>query len=70
MDMYDLAIVSYALSRAGSGIAYVVYRKLEKFATKTKGNVTLGYYLVGLLRFINKLKVIFSRFFYILANKK
>jgi hypothetical protein len=39
-DIYDLAIVSYALSRTGSAKAYVTYKRLEKLATRTRGIYT------------------------------
>jgi hypothetical protein len=36
-DDYDLAIISYALSKTGSIHAYKAYTKLEKLAVKTQG---------------------------------
>ncbi|XP_060607320.1 CD109 antigen-like isoform X2 [Ruditapes philippinarum] len=35
-DIYDLAIVSYALSRTGSVRSYVTYKRLERLATRTR----------------------------------
>jgi hypothetical protein len=46
-DAYDLAIVTYALSKAGSADAYRAYTKLDKMATTIAGtfNILIYFFL-------------------------